>query len=98
MEVFQFIITLKKYINSILLRMKIKHTILAIALFTVCSLSSCTGELEAENAQLKKELEENKLQLQEQAKLAEFAKEQATTAKRRADEAEKALAECNGEN
>ena len=78
--------------------MNIKRTILALALVTAFSLSSCSGELEAENAQLKKELEETKLQLKEQTKLSEFAKEQATTAKRRADEAEKALAECNGEN
>ena len=67
--------------------MKLKHTILAIALVTAYSLTSCSGELEAENAQLKKELADTKAQLDEQTKRSNFAKEQATTAKRRADEA-----------
>lgn len=75
--------------------MNLKNTILAIAIIASCVLSSCSGELEAENAQLKKELEESKAQLMEQTKISDFAKEQATTARRRADEAEKALAECN---
>lgn len=74
--------------------MNIKNTILASAMLFLISFSSCTKELEAENAQLKKELEETKAQLKEQLKLADFAKEQATTAKRRADEAEKALEDC----
>lgn len=76
--------------------MTIKNTVLACTLFVACALSACTGELEAENAQLKKDLAETKAQLQEQTKLSDFAKEQATTAQRRADEAEKALANCNG--
>ncbi len=78
--------------------MKLKHTILALALITASSLTSCSGELEAENAQLKKELADTRAQLEEQTKRSDFAKEQATTAKRRADEAEKALADCNGDN
>lgn len=75
--------------------MKLRHTLLAFIFVAACALTSCTGELEAENAQLKKDLEETKAQLKEQTKRADFAKEQATTAKRRADEAEKALADCN---
>lgn len=78
--------------------MNLKHTLLVSALVIACALASCSGELEAENALLKKELSETKLQLEEQTKLSDFAKEQATTAKRRADEAEKALDDCNGEN
>ncbi|MEP0041992.1 MAG: hypothetical protein ABJE80_04080 [Reichenbachiella sp.] len=87
---------MKKYKNQSNNRMTIKNTVLACALFFVCALSSCTGELEAENAQLKKDLAETQAQLKEQTKRSDFSKEQATTAKRRADEAEKALAECNG--
>ena len=75
--------------------MNFKLTILASTLVVAFAASSCSGELEAENAQLKKELMESKAQLTEQIKLADFSKEQATTARRRADEAEKALAECN---
>lgn len=77
--------------------MNFKLTILACTLVIAFATSSCSGELEAENARLTKELEETKLQLKEQTKIASFSKEQATTAKRRADEAEKALADCNGE-
>lgn len=77
--------------------MNLKITTLAYVMAIAIAASSCSGALEAENAQLKKELEETKLQLKEQTKLSAFSKEQATTAKRRADEAEKALAECNAE-
>ncbi|SMD33014.1 hypothetical protein SAMN04488029_1377 [Reichenbachiella faecimaris] len=77
--------------------MNLKLTTLACTFAVAFAISSCSGELEAENAQLKNELEATKLQLKEQTKLSDFSKEQATTAKRRADEAEKALAECNGE-
>lgn len=76
--------------------MNLKHTALLLAIVFSCTLFSCSSGLEEENAQLKKELAETKAQLKEQIKLSEFAKEQATTAKRRADEAEKALADCNG--
>lgn len=76
--------------------MNLKHTALLLSIVFSCTLFSCSNGLEEENAQLKKELAETKAQLKEQIKLSEFAKEQATTAKRRADEAEKALADCNG--
>jgi len=77
--------------------MNLRHTVIALALVTVWALPSCSGDLEAENAQLKTELKASKAQLKEQIKLSDFAKEQATTARRRADEAEKALAECNNQ-
>lgn len=76
--------------------MNFKQTALLTAILFSCGLMSCSGNLEAENAQLKKDLAEAQAQLKEQVKRSDFAKEQATTAKRRADEAEKALAECNG--
>ncbi|MEO9964672.1 MAG: hypothetical protein ABJF11_02720 [Reichenbachiella sp.] len=75
--------------------MNLKHTALLASIFFICTFASCSGDLEAENAQLKKDLAEAQAQLKEQTKLSDFSKEQATTAKRRADEAEKALAECN---
>lgn len=76
--------------------MNLKQTALLLSIAFSITLFSCSGGLEEENAQLKKELSEVKAQLKEQTKLSKFAQEQATTAKRRADEAEKALSDCNG--
>lgn len=75
--------------------MNFKSTTLVFVLAALFVITSCSAELESENAQLKKEMTELQAQLKEQVKLSDFAKEQATTAKRRADEAEKALADCN---